>query len=435
MNIIEFKIKNFRSYKEETTFTFEALNEEFNSNNYTTVELEDGESVRLLTTAAIFGANASGKSNIIWALQALSFLVANSRNFDIRTAIPVYIPFLLDEQTKEASTEMSIDFIVNKIRYRYRIRFNVIFLFEGLYIVKNGEEECVFVIDGETKPASREFTGGSGWGSTSLFLSGDILANQLFLSICGTKAANGLLEVYTALADIQAEPVGDSINLKLNNENVAGTILKNSNSKLFQQLKNLIHIADMGIDDVIMKEHGESEFKFPDSVSEDTKKTFALNNKWEFGMIHKSSSNGLTERIALGMNLESTGTKNLFGLGARILNILDKGGILAYDEMNIAIHPALFQLLVSLFHNPKSNPHNAQLLFTTHDASIAGESMLRADQIWFAEKGSDGGSQLFSAQDFDDVSINLPFEKWYRSGRFGALPKFGNIDYIFGDAK
>lgn len=152
-------------------------------------------------------------------------------------------------------------------------------------------------------------------------------------------------------------------------------------------------------------------------------------------MIHKSSSNGLTERIALGMNLESTGTKNLFGLGARILNILDKGGILAYDEMNIAIHPALFQLLVSLFHNPKSNPHNAQLLFTTHDASIAGESMLRADQIWFAEKGSDGGSQLFSAQDFDDVSINLPFEKWYRSGRFGALPKFGNIDYIFGDAK
>lgn len=235
MNIIEFKIKNFRSYKEETTFTFEALNEEFNSNNYATVELEDGESVRLLTTAAIFGANASGKSNIIWALQALSFLVANSRNFDIRTAIPVYIPFLLDEQTKEASTEMSIDFIVNKIRYRYRIRFNVIFLFEGLYIVKNGEEECVFVIDGETKPASREFTGGSGWGSTSLFLSEDILANQLFLSICGTKAANGLLEVYTALADIQAEPVGDSINLKLNNENVAGTILKNSNSKLFQQ--------------------------------------------------------------------------------------------------------------------------------------------------------------------------------------------------------
>lgn len=434
MNIIEFKIKNFRSYKEEATFTFEALDEKFNSNNYAIVELEDGESVRLLKSAAIFGGNASGKSNIIWALQALSFLVANSRNFDVRTAIPVYVPFFLDEQTQNAPTEMSIDFVVNKIRYRYKIHFNVIFLFEGLYIVKNGKEESVFVLDGETKPESRGLAVGPGWRSTSLDLS-DVLANQLFLSICGTKAANDLVDVYAALANIQAEPVGDSINLKLNNENVAGSILKNNNSKLFQQLKRLIHIADMGIDDVIMEEHGESAFKFPDSVSEDIKKAVIQSNKWEFGMVHMSNSNGSTGRIALSMNLESTGTKNLFGLGARVLDILDKGGFLAYDEMNIAIHSALFQLLVSLFHNPKSNPHNAQLLFTTHDASIVGESMLRADQIWFAEKGSDGGSQLFSAQDFNDVSINLPFEKWYRAGRFGALPKFGNIDYIFGDEK
>lgn len=89
-------------------------------------------------------------------------------------------------------------------------------------------------------------------------------------------------------------------------------------------------------------------------------------------------------------------------------------------------------MIVSLFNNNKSNPHNAQLLFTTHDASIAGDGMLRADQIWFAEK-EDGASQLYSAQDFDDISINIPFDKWYKSGRFGALPKFGNIDYIFGD--
>lgn len=435
MNLIELKIKNFKSYKEETTFTFEALDEVFNSNNYVIVELEDGKSVRLLKSAAIFGANASGKSNIIWALQALSFLVGNSRNFDVRTAIPVYNPFLLDEQTRTSPTEMSIDFVVNKIRYRYKIHFNMIFLFEGLYIIKDGEEECVFIIDGETEPTNRKFVGGPGWRSTTLDLADGVLANQLFLSICGIKGANGLLDVYKALADIQAEPVGDSINLKQNNENVAGNILRDSNTKLFQQLKRLIHIADMGIDDVIMREHGESEFKFPDSVSEEIKRTLIQNNKWEFGMVHKSNVNGGTGQVALGMNLESTGTKNLFGLGARVLDILDKGGVLAYDEMNIAIHPALFQLLVSLFHNPQSNPHNAQLLFTTHDASIVGESMLRADQIWFAEKGNDGGSQLFSAQDFDDVSINLPFEKWYRAGRFGALPKFGSIDYIFADEK
>ncbi|MBE6272537.1 MAG: ATP-binding protein [Bacteroides sp.] len=426
--IVEFKIKNFRSYKEETTFTFEALNEDFKNENYTIVELENEERIKLLKSAAIFGANASGKSNIIWAFQALSFLVAQSRNFDARTLIPVYTPFMMDETTRNSPTEFTIDFIIQKIRYRYTIHFDYIIRLEKLDIIEKGKEICVFKMDGETNPEKRPLTFEEGYKSETLDMSNmQMLPNQLVLSGIGIKPDNGLLEVYKALADIQAEPVGDSINLKTNNENVAANILKNSDSKLFHQLKRLIHVADMGIDDIIMKEHGESEFKFPNSVPDNIKKAVIQENKWEFGMRHGN--------VILGMMYESTGTKNLFGLGARILNILDKGGILVYDEMNIAIHPALFHLLVSLFHSPISNPHHAQLLFTTHDASIAGDSMLRADQIWFAEKEKDGASQLYSAQDFEDISINLPFENWYRSGRFGALPQFGNINYIFNDEK
>lgn len=426
--IVEFKIKNFRSYKEETTFTFEALNEDFKNENYTIVELENEERIKLLKSAAIFGANASGKSNIIWAFHALSFLVAQSRNFDARTLIPVYTPFMMDETTRNSPTEFTIDFIIQKIRYRYTIHFDYIIRLEKLDIIEKGKEICVFKMDGETNPEKRPLTFEEGYKSETLDMSNmQMLPNQLVLSGIGIKPDNGLLEVYKALADIQAEPVGDSINLKTNNENVAANILKNSDSKLFHQLKRLIHVADMGIDDIIMKEHGESEFKFPNSVPDNVKKAVIQENKWEFGMKHGN--------VILGMMYESTGTKNLFGLGARILNILDKGGILVYDEMNIAIHPALFHLLVSLFHSPISNPHHAQLLFTTHDASIAGDSMLRADQIWFAEKEKDGASQLYSAQDFEDISINLPFENWYRSGRFGALPQFGNINYIFNDEK
>lgn len=426
--IVEFKIKNFRSYKEETTFTFEALNEDFKNENYTIVELENEERIKLLKSAAIFGANASGKSNIIWAFHALSFLVAQSRNFDARTLIPVYTPFMMDETTRNSPTEFTIDFIIQKIRYRYTIHFDYIIRLEKLDIIEKGKEICVFKMDGETNPEKRPLTFEEGYKSETLDMSNmQMLPNQLVLSGIGIKPDNGLLEVYKALADIQAEPVGDSINLKTNNENVAANILKNSDSKLFHQLKRLIHVADMGIDDIIMKEHGESEFKFPNSVPDNVKKAVIQENKWEFGMRHGN--------VILGMMYESTGTKNLFGLGARILNILDKGGILVYDEMNIAIHPALFHLLVSLFHSPISNPHHAQLLFTTHDASIAGDSMLRADQIWFAEKEKDGASQLYSAQDFEDISINLPFENWYRSGRFGALPQFGNINYIFNDEK
>lgn len=136
------------------------------------------------------------------------------------------------------------------------------------------------------------------------------------------------------------------------------------------------------------------------------------------------------DRCLLPLSLESEGTKALFKIAPYILYALDNGKFLAYDEISTAIHPSLFRFLVNLFHNPKSNPKGAQLVFTTHDASVADHNTMRADQIWFAEK-TNGNSELFSAQDFEDVSINVPFEKWYRSGRFGALPKFGSIDYIF----
>lgn len=112
---------------------------------------------------------------------------------------------------------------------------------------------------------------------------------------------------------------------------------------------------------------------------------------------------------------------------------LENGSFLAYDEISTAVHPELLKFLVNLFQNPKSNPKGAQLLFTTQDASIASSDTLRADQVWFVEK-KDGSSDLYSAQDFDGVTVTgIPFEKWYRAGRFGAIPSFGNVDYIFNE--
>ena len=99
--------------------------------------------------------------------------------------------------------------------------------------------------------------------------------------------------------------------------------------------------------------------------------------------------------------------------------------------MNVAMHPLLFRMLVRLFHSKKTNPYNAQLLFTTHDVSIIGDNLMRADQIWLAQKGEQGQSDLYSVQDFEDVSIVLPFDEWYRSGRFGALPNFKDIEQVF----
>ena len=428
--IISFTIKNFKSYKDEAEFSFEAVDSNFKSENVTSVQLEDGEEIRLLKSAAIFGGNASGKSNTIAALYVLSNLVAHSLKNDVNTPIWGYYPYVLDSVSRNQPSKISIDFIVEFKRYRYEIVFNSIVHLESLSIIKKGIEKNIFRVFIDEKDKKRNISINEGWESAALDLSNaKLLPNQLLLSELGTRVANGLQNVYSFLSTIQAKIVGNVIDLKFNSVDVAETILKHSESDMFKRLRRLIQIADIGIEDIRMQKHSDAEFMFPESVPEIIKQNFIEQNRWEFGMVHKSTDSS-EEYVPLPMDWESTGTKNLFGVGARVLDILEKGGVLAFDEINTAIHPALFQLIVSLFNNNRSNPKNAQLLFTTHDISIAGDGNLRADQVWFAEK-INGATQLYSAQDFEDINIIVPFDRWYKSGRFGALPKFGNIEYIF----
>lgn len=423
--IIEFRFKNYKSYKDEAILSFEALENDDKKENYFTVELESGEKVRLLKSAAILGANASGKSNVIWALYSLIYIVINSRKFDNRTAIPVFLPFLFHQGACKA-TENQLDFIVNRKRFRYVVKYDLLVRFEGLYVIENGSPIVVYEINNEGGP--RNFVIGDAWQSEELDLSNEVYANQLFMSICGTMPKHGLLDVYGTLADIQTVPIHETINLKAVTDAVSDNILKND-ALMLSQLKRLIRIADVGVSDIKVRENKQEDFTFPDSVPEAARKDFVKSQQWDIKLEHISKG----EKYDLDMRLESTGTKYLFGMGARVLDVLNRGGMLACDEMNIATHPELFRLLVSLFNSSTSNPKNAQLLFTTHDASVIGDGSFRADQVWFAEKNENGESELFSAQDFEGVGISIPFDAWYKSGRFGALPKFGLIDYIFED--
>ncbi len=423
--LIDFRIKNYRSYRDEAEFSFEALDNDFLSDNFTEVDLEGGDKIRLLKSAAIFGANASGKSNIIWALFALQDLVANSLNLDVNTPIRSYIPYMFDSESKNQPTRMEIGFVLKNKRYRYAIEFtNWIVGFEALYVYINGNEQVVYKLDDNR----RRFVLGDGWTGIALDVAfGELLSNQLLISALGKREANGLQEVYSFLATMHVKPIGDVIDLKANNYEVANNILKNKDTDLFGKLRELVRIADMGVEDLLMQKHREDEFNFPESVSTEIRQAFIRENQWEFGTIHEVDG----KRFAFPMELESVGTKQIFSVGARVLNVLENGGILVYDEMNTAIHSELFRLLVSLFNNKETNPHNAQLLFTTHDVSVASSNTLRADQIWFAEK-EDSVSQLYSAQDFTDIGINVPFEQWYRSGRFGARPDLKSINPLAG---
>ena len=419
-NIISFKAKNFKSYKDEVEFSFRALNSEFRSENYHEVELSNGETIRLLNSAVIYGANASGKSNIIWAMFALISYIRASRELDPSATIR-YEPFLLSTQTATSPISLSIEFVADKEIYHYNVSYT-----EERFV-----EESLICSSRDIIYFSRIDDKVSFFGELSEFNGKSFLKNHLVLSKLGLEANPIIQSVYRALTSSQTFPVGNEISLSEINKKNAEEILKNDESILSQRLIRLIKISDFGIDNVKIIKHDFSKVQFPSGIDEKVKQLFINDNTWEIKMFHKTLEGNQQD---LSIAAESAGTQVLFGVGARVLDVLERGSFLAYDEINIAMHPRVFQLLVKLFNNPVSNPNNAQLLITTHDTGLLQDNLMRADQVWFAEK-KDGVSELFSVQDFydkdDEVNICPPYEVWYRSGRFGAIPHTKDIESIF----
>lgn len=423
-NIISFKAKNFKSYKDEVEFSFRALNSEFRSENYHEVELSNGETIRLLNSAVIYGANASGKSNIIWAMFALISYIRSSRELDPSATIR-YEPFLLSTQTATSPISLSIEFVADKEIYHYNVSYT-----EERFV-----EESLICSSRDITYFSRIDDKVSFFGELSEFNGKSFLKNHLVLSKLGLEANPIIQSVYRALTSSQTFPVGNEISLSEINKKNAEEILKNDESILSQRLIRLIKISDFGIDNVKIIKHDFSKVQFPSGIDEKVKQRFINDNTWEIKMFHKTLEGNQQD---LSIAAESAGTQVLFGVGARVLDVLERGSFLAYDEINIAMHPRIFQLLVKLFNNPVSNPNNAQLLITTHDTGLLQDNLMRADQVWFAEK-KDGVSELFSVQDFydevDEVKICPPYEEWYRAGRFGAIPHTQDIESIFTETK
>lgn len=427
--ILGLKLKNFKSYKGEAEFSFKGILDDTLGGNYTDVTLEDESTVRVMNTAVILGANASGKSNLIWAFRALSYVVRRSRDFERNRHIPAYESFAFDERTADSPVEMELSLIVKGRLYLYEIAFDNIIRREKLCEICNNIKVPIF----ERSIDSGEFHHielGDGWKhNLPEWITMDLMKNHLLLSEISSKNAYELNDIYEAIAYISVYV--DPVNTKELNDNVAPNILHSNNSVVFKRLVRLIRIADLGIGDVRMIRHDDNEFHIPDFVSERQKRQMIEDNRWEFKMYHKYFDKDNNEsHKSWDLRDESMGTQHLFGLGAVVLNVLEVGGLLVFDELNMTLHPEITRLLVTLFQIEETNPHHAQLLFSTHDASIIGESLLRADQVWLAEKDNDGCSHLYSVQDFEDVSIIPPMEKWYRTGRFGALPRIQNEHYI-----
>ena len=405
--LVDFTIKNYRSFKNESLFSMvaEKKKEDIPNNLFNISEDSD---ISLLKTAVVYGANASGKSNLLLAFDTLKNFILNSTDLKLDQEIPYYKPFLLDVETRNQPMLFEIEFITAEpMRYRYSVEFDKTQIISEKLIFfpeKNGRN--LFERDG--------VTGKYSWGrdlkGKKESLTGEVLKNVLFLS----KAANNnesderLRAIYRYFrTNFMFHTSADSsrtevylTSLKMNDLSQKGF-----NESLIEFLKS----ADLGISSVRVRKE---------------KTINDLSTKVDIGHRVFSRTNETGEDHFFQLQDESAGTIKMFDLAGKIIDTLRNGNVLIVDELDSSFHPLMSEYILSIFNDPVKNPKNAQLIVATHDAYLLDSEKLRRDQIWFVEKDKYGASNLYSLDEFEksEVRKNVPFDRWYLSGRFGALP-------------
>jgi len=413
--IIDFTITNFRSIRDEQTFSLYAKNP--GTHLPDNIAYPNGTRVGVLRSAGVYGANASGKSNLLLAFEALQYMVRASGRSKDGKPIKCYEPFRLSEDTKSAPVRFEVEFFTpDATRYIYGIAFTrerIVAEHLSFYpsakaalIFERGEEDTW-----ETIRFGTLFTGGK---KRIPFFD-----NNAYLSKAGDSAdAPELIRnVYNYLRN-------DVLRLGLNEEVHFDEWVEDE--ALFAKVSALLTYVDTGVSGVVVRENevDSTSLKFPDSMPEAIRKSVLQGMKRSFLFSHPTESEG-TELFDLAM--ESAGTRKLFRLAPLVINALDDGGVLIVDELDGSMHPFMAELIIRLFNDPEVNKGNAQLIFSTHNISLMSSDHFRRDQIWLTEK-QNGATRIFSLEDFDKKKVKpqSPFNRWYAEGRFGAVPK---IDY------
>ena len=432
--IIEFTVSNFRSIKNEQIFSMLAYASKTKGDNVSQIILKNGSSVRLLNSAVLYGANASGKSNFIRGFRAMNYFILSSTDFKNGEDIICYEPFELDNSKITAPTRFKVIFIgTDNIKYQYEIEYNRKEVLKEILIhFPLGQPAVIFNRTGTTIKLKDGFRDKRG-------VSLRIIPNQLFLSKIGNDGHEQMGEIYLYFKNIEVWNVPNRPIMNALAERMKKDMSLPENEKFKKRLIKLINIADTQIEDI--ETHSQSndfsdvklDDKFPSEVRD-----HIINSLKE--RIELRPSHGLYEgdvRIGtktLEWDEESLGTQVLFALGGLILRCLEKGGTIFFDELDNSLHPRLCRFLVRLFHNPLSNPNHAQLIFATHEVTLLDKDIFRKDQIWFAKKNKRGDTEIYSAQDFEGVRDDTPFDKWYMAGKFDAQPQIKEVEFIYGDA-
>lgn len=381
-----------------------------------------------LRCAGVYGPNASGKSNLLKAMAAFSFIIsASQKRWDSSDQIPVWDPFLLDEGSRYGETEFEASVIINEFEYRYGFRFGESSISEEWLYEYAPKERTLFRRTTKDGRVQVEFVGRNLTGSTLDAIRQMTRPNSLFLSAAAQNNYERLAIVHRWFVERFALITGqECTNLLRTTANLC------KQETLKGQVRELLRFADVGIDDfeVIEEDEPENFKRFYAAMLRAAKEVDldgvdVLGERESFmhsniRMAHQGKDGKL---FKLKAEQESGGTLAYFSILGPLLEELKEGSVLLIDELESGIHPLLVRELVRIFNDPRLNPKGSQFIFSTHHTGILDPKILRRDQVWLTEKNDEGATDLYPLSAFKprkDQNIELA----YLHGRFGAIPFF-----------
>lgn len=421
--IEEFSFGNFWSFKDIQTLNMTAAkikskNTELDNINVFPINND----ISLLKSKAIYGANASGKSNVIKAL--VSFIRIIKDSVKEEKALSLIDSFQLSTETENKPTFFQLIFRIGKTRYRYGFEADEKSIkSEWLFSTPNKREQPLFIREGnlilddinqthfeEGVMYQKLFENSKDpiFTDTSLFLTHlsstgfGKLSKQIVKTISSISIISGL--GHRGMYGIAGDSLSDSVKKKF--------------------ILNFLKKADIGIDDLDTVEITNENLpdNLEDEVREDLKKgKIIVSSRTKYNIELKSEGKS---DFSFGMQ-ESEGTKKMFELSPFIYRSLKEGTPLFIDEFDSRFHPLLTKKIVELYNSIENK--KAQLIFTTHDTNLLSSDLLRRDQIDFVEKDKYGASHLYTLVEIKGVRNDASFEKDYIQGKYGAIPFLGDF--------
>ena len=422
--LLNFAVTNYRSIKERQVFSLMAV--EGLPHEESLLRSKDG--IPILPVALLFGANASGKSNILRAFGMMRQMVLNSVRLNPDDTLDEYEPFLLDEESRNNDTEFEAEFIIRGERgieqhYRYGVAFSEnLITEEWLYRYEESNETELFSRN-KDKVQLNEMAFAEGKGKEDTLNS-----NRLFLSLIAQLNGIQSKEIISWFKRGQFVTASKMPQCKI----LTSSLLRDREKLIEDDMGLLIDRAlaflsniDMGITELSIKEESVT---LPKELPEEIKKLLHQDGRTSL-KIYSTHNRYNKQGEIIGKEVfsiednESEGTQKITELLGVIFLILWGGRLLVIDELDAKLHPLLTRAIVQLFTNPEINAYGAQLVFTTHDTNQLHLDYVRRDEIWFTEKSPVEATELYSHIEFKDFDPSMDITEQYVNGRYGAIPR------------